>query len=61
MTRIIGEMPAYTYGTAAVATSPVSLKELEELKVSVDFTAEDERYLRRVRPAKSWRTGEAGS
>ena len=48
MTRIIGEMPAYTYGTAAVATSPVSLKELEELKVSVDFTAEDERYLRRA-------------
>ena len=39
MTRIIGEMPAYTYGTAAVATSRVSLKELEELKVSVGFTA----------------------
>ena len=48
MTRIIGEMPAYTYGTAAVATSPVSLKELEELKVSVGFTAEDERYLHRA-------------
>jgi len=48
MTRIIGEMPAYTYGTAAVGTSPVSLKELEELKVSVGFTAEDERYLHRA-------------
>jgi len=48
MTRIIGEMPAYTYGTAAVGTSPVSLQELEELKVSVGFTAEDERYLHRA-------------
>jgi len=46
--QIIGEMQAYTYGTAAVGTSPVSLKELEELKVSVGFTAEDERYLHRA-------------
>lgn len=48
MTKIIGEMPAYTYGTAAVGTSPVTLKELEELKVSVGFTADDEQYLRRA-------------
>jgi hypothetical protein len=40
-----GDMPAYTYGTAAVGTSPVSLKELEELKLSVGFTADDEQSL----------------
>ena len=36
----------YTYGTAEVAASSVSLDELEALKVSVGFTAESERYLR---------------
>ena len=40
------EIPSYTYGTAEVATSPVSLKELEQLKQSVGFTTEDEKYLR---------------
>jgi hypothetical protein len=48
MTKIIGDMPAYTYGTASVSASPVTLKELEELKISVGFTADDERYLRRA-------------
>ena len=48
MARIIGDMPAYTYGTASVSASPVTLEELEQLKVSVGFTADDERYLRRA-------------
>jgi hypothetical protein len=48
MPKIVGEMPAYTYGTDAVGTSPVTLNQLEELKVSVGFTAEDERYLARA-------------
>ncbi len=39
-------VPGYTYGSAAVAKSPVTLAELEELKASANFTAEDERWLR---------------
>jgi len=38
----------YTYGSAEVAMSPVSMRELEELKISVGFTEEDERYLRQA-------------
>jgi len=41
-----GEIPGYTYGTPDLARSPVSLAELEELKQSAGFTAQDERYLR---------------
>lgn len=40
------EIPGYSYGTPGAATSPVSLAELELLKQSVGFTAQDERYLR---------------
>jgi hypothetical protein len=35
----------YTYGTGEVRPSPVSLRDLENLKVSVGFTEEDQRYL----------------
>ena len=38
----------YTYGSAEVAMSPVSMRELEELKISVGFREEDERYLRQA-------------
>ena len=38
----------YTYGSAEVAMSPVSMRELEELKISAGFTEEDERYLRQA-------------
>jgi hypothetical protein len=48
MTKVLGEMPAYTYGTAAVATSPVSLEQLKDLMVSVGFTTEDEQFLRKA-------------
>lgn len=36
----------YTYGTDAVATSPVSDEDFELLKRAVMFTEEDERYLK---------------
>jgi hypothetical protein len=43
--KIAEDIDGYTYGTADVAASPVSLQELEALKVSVGFTAENQRYL----------------
>ena len=46
MKKVADEIPAYTYGTASVKTSPVSLDELEKLKISAGFTAEDEQLLR---------------
>ncbi|MER3456781.1 MAG: protogloblin ApPgb [candidate division GAL15 bacterium] len=38
-------IPGYTYGTAQVSTSPVSLQDLRKLKQAVAFTEEDVRYL----------------
>ncbi len=38
----------YAYGSSEVAMSPVSMRELEELKISVGFREEDERYLRQA-------------
>lgn len=35
----------YTYGTAEVARSPLTLEDLDRLKTAVDLTEEDERYL----------------
>ena len=46
MKKVADEIPAYTYGTTAVAASPVTLDDLEKLKVSAGFTAEDEQFLR---------------
>jgi hypothetical protein len=46
MEKIAEQIPGYTYGTPEAASSPVSLKELEELKATVGFTEEDQRYLR---------------
>jgi len=39
-------IPGYAYGAEAVPKSSVSLQEFEQLKISVGFTEEDERYLR---------------
>lgn len=39
-------IPGYTYGTDEAARSPISLKELEELKQSAGFASEDETYLK---------------
>ena len=46
MRKVADESHGYTYGTAAVAPSAVSLEEFEQLKVTVGFTPEDERFLR---------------
>jgi len=43
---IAEEIPGYTYGTSEAAKSPVSPAELEQLKQTLGFTSEDERYLR---------------
>jgi hypothetical protein len=48
MKRVAESIPGYSYGTAEAARSPVSLRELEDLKMSVGFTADDERQLRRA-------------
>ena len=39
-------IPGYTYGSPEVATSPVTVEDLERLKAAVMFTEEDEKYLR---------------
>jgi Protoglobin len=44
--KVADEIPGYTYGTHEAARSPVSLADLELLKKAVNFTEEDERYLR---------------
>jgi hypothetical protein len=41
------DIPGYTYGTADVAPAPFTLADLEQLKASAGFTAEDE-YFRRM-------------
>jgi hypothetical protein len=66
MNKVAEEIPAYTYGTAAVSPSAVSIEELEKLKVAVGFTSEDERFLRMAgevlsdqtkRIVEHWRSG----
>jgi hypothetical protein len=46
MKMISEHIHGYTYGAADVDPSPVSVKELESLKVSAGFNDEDERYLK---------------
>jgi hypothetical protein len=45
MKKVLEHIPGYTYGTADVAMSPISMRQLEGLKISVGFTEEDQRYL----------------
>ena len=45
MKRVSENIPGYSYGAADVAKSPVSTRDLEELKTSAGFTEEDQRYL----------------
>jgi hypothetical protein len=40
------DIPGYTYGTPAVATSTATLDDLQRLKQSTGFTEQDEHYLR---------------
>jgi hypothetical protein len=46
MKQIADTIPGYTYGAAEVGVSPVSMQELNDLKITVGFTEEDQRYLR---------------
>lgn len=39
-------IPGYTYGTAEVARSPLTMEDFEHLKQSILFGSEDEKYLR---------------
>jgi hypothetical protein len=48
MCRISGDMPGYTYGTAAIGAASVTLRQLEDLITSVGFTSEDRRSLQRA-------------
>lgn len=46
MTKVSDHIPGYSYGTAEVAKSPISMRELQDLKASVGFTEQDQQYLR---------------
>jgi hypothetical protein len=46
MKQATEDIHGYTYALAEVAASPISLRELEDLKVTVDFTEEAQRSLR---------------
>ena len=39
-------IPGYAYGAEIVSKSSISLQELEQMKISLGFTREDENYLR---------------
>ena len=45
MKKIAEHIPGYSYGTAEVASSLVSMRELGDLKISAGFAEEDQRYL----------------
>jgi hypothetical protein len=46
MEPIDAAVPGYDFAAAHILRSPVSLRELEELKITVGFSAEVERYLK---------------
>ncbi|WP_353066140.1 protoglobin domain-containing protein [Tunturibacter psychrotolerans] len=48
MQKVAERIHGYTYGTSEVATSPVTLQQLEALKVTVGFTEEDQRHLQQA-------------
>jgi hypothetical protein len=46
MKPVAGNIKGYAYGSSEIAASPVSLEELELLKITVGFTTDDARYLK---------------
>jgi hypothetical protein len=46
MKKVAENISGYSYGAAEVATSPVSMLDLDNLKISAGFTEEDQHYLR---------------
>jgi hypothetical protein len=45
MKHVASKEDGYLYGDSSLATSPVTLEELESLKISVGFTQDDRRWL----------------
>lgn len=58
MKRIAENIPAYTYGSPELATSPITLADLQALKTSVGFTDLDEGFLRTAGEVLSGQTQE---
>src|SRR5271154_6985875 len=46
MKKISEPIPGYSYGSAEVSRSPMSMREFDGLKVAAGFTEEDQHYLR---------------
>jgi len=46
MKMVTAQIPGYTFGTKDVSRSVVSMQDLEQLKISVGFTEEDQQALR---------------
>ena len=46
MISAIDEVPGYSYGSKDIQPSSISMRELEELKVTVGWTSDDPNYLR---------------
>jgi protoglobin len=46
MKKVADQIDGYNYGNADVAMSPVSMHDLENLKTTVGWTDQDQRYLR---------------
>ncbi|THU39701.1 protogloblin ApPgb [Niastella caeni] len=46
MQSVVDHVAGYDYGTKELATSPVTMEELDQLKQTITFDPEDERYLR---------------
>lgn len=44
--KVDAQIAGYTYGASDLTPSPISMKELDALKVTVGLTREDENYLR---------------
>jgi hypothetical protein len=58
MKRVAEDIHGYAYGSAEVAASPISLRELKDLKVSAGFTDEDHRYLHMAGEVLADQTGQ---
>ena len=44
--KITDDLPGYSYGAETVQASPVTLRQLDDLKTTVGFTSEDQRFLK---------------
>jgi hypothetical protein len=58
MKMVAQHIHGYTYGSPEVERSPISIEQLEELKVSVGLNEQDQRYLRLAGEVLADQTGE---